>query len=199
MSNILKEKFLLFRIRAKKDPEAFGQIYDAYVRKIYRFIYFKVASAELAEDLTSETFLKAWQYLMEKREVPHLQALLYTVARNVVIDHYRAVAHLQADIPLDEAVANELTSAGSEKLLKDIEAGIDMTKVIEKLRGLKDEYREVVVMKYLDELSTSEIAAALGKTSSNVRVILHRATKALGDAIHDARERTLQNPDRSEE
>ncbi len=199
MSNILKEKFLLFRIRAKKDPDAFGQIYDAYVRKIYRFIYFKVASAELAEDLTSETFLKAWQYLMEKREVPHLQALLYTVARNVVIDHYRAAAHLQADIPLDEAVANELTSAGSEKLLKDVEAGIDMMKVLEKLRGLKDEYREVVVMKYLDELTTSEIATALGKTQANVRVILHRATKALGDSIQDARERTPQNPDRSEE
>jgi len=199
MSNVLKEKFLLFRIRAKKDPEAFGKIYDFYVKKIYRFVYFKVASAELAEDLTSETFLKAWQYLMEKREVPYLQALLYSIARSVVIDHYRAAAHAQADIPLYDAVAVELVSPGSEQLLKDIEAGIDMGKVMDKLRGLKDEYREVVVMKFLDQMSTSEIASALGKSASNVRVLLHRATKALAEAVDDVPKTAGENPGRRKE
>jgi RNA polymerase sigma-70 factor (ECF subfamily) len=182
MSSRLKEKFLLFRIRAKKDPEAFGQIYDAYVEPIYRFIYFKVSSAEQAEDLTSETFLKAWQYLKEKKDVPHLQALLYSVARSVVIDHYRAVASERGDQPLDEAQASELTDDASEKLLRDVETKFDTTLVIEKLRRLKDEYREVIVMKYLDELNTREIAQALGKSSANVRVILHRATQALARA-----------------
>ncbi len=194
MSSILKEKFLLFRIRAKKDPEAFGRIYDEYVRKIYRFIYFKVASAELAEDLTSEAFLKAWQYLKEKREVPHLQALLYSVARSVVIDHYRSEALSRNDVSLEEAMTNELAVAGSEKLLRDVETGIDMTKVIEKLRGLKDEYREVIVMKYLDGLTTNEISSALGKSSANVRVLLHRATRALSELIPDEPQALTDNP-----
>jgi len=194
MSSILKEKFLLFRIRAKKDPEAFGRIYDEYVRKIYRFIYFKVASAELAEDLTSEAFLKAWQYLKEKRDVPHLQALLYSVARSVVIDHYRSEARCRNDVSLEEAMTNDLVVAGSEKLLRDVDTGIDMTKVIEKLRGLKDEYREVIVMKYLDGLSTKEISSALGKSSANVRVILHRATKALSELIPDEPQALTDNP-----
>ena len=186
MSSRLKEKFLLFRIRAKKDPEAFGEIYDAYVDPIYRFIYFKVSSAEQAEDLTSETFLKAWQYLKEKRDVPHLQALLYSVARTVVIDYYRAAAAERGDVPLDETQASTLTDDASEKLLRDVETKFDTTKVIEKLRRLKDEYREVIVMKYLDELNTREIASVLGKSSANVRVLLHRATKALQDVIsHD--------------
>jgi RNA polymerase sigma-70 factor (ECF subfamily) len=180
----LKEKFLLFRIRAKKDPEAFGAIYDAYVTPIYRFIYFKVSTAELAEDLTSETFLKAWQYLKDKKDVPNLQALLYSVARSVVIDHYRATSHEHGDVSLDESIADESVDMASEKFLKDVETKFDTTLVLEKLRSLKDEYRDVVIMRYLDEMSTGEIAEVLGKSASNVRVILHRATKALSDAMH---------------
>ncbi|MEA3249121.1 MAG: RNA polymerase sigma factor [Patescibacteria group bacterium] len=185
MQGQLKEKFLLFRIRAKKDSGAFGELYDMYVRRIYRFIYFKVPSAEVAEDLTSEAFLKAWQYLMKKRDVPHLQALLYSVARSVVVDWYRSTAHERGDVSLDEAIASEASGAGTERLLKAIETDFDVTRALERLRGLKDEYREVVVMKYLDEMSHREIASALGKSTSNVRVIAHRATKALGDVLRE--------------
>ena len=186
MSNPLKEKFLLFRIRAKGDPEAFGKIYDAYVDRLYRFIYFKVQTAEQAEDLTSETFLKAWQYLKEKRDVPHLQALLYSIARSVVIDWYRATACERGDLPFEEGLIGDLPDVGgSEKLLKDIDTHFDATRIIEKLHRLKDEYREVIVMKYLDGLSAREIAAVLGKSSANVRVILHRSLKALTDVLSD--------------
>jgi RNA polymerase sigma-70 factor (ECF subfamily) len=191
-SRLLKEKFLLFRIRAKKDSEAFGELYDMYVHRIYRFVYFKVSSAEVAEDLTSDTFLKAWRYLQEKRSVPHLQALLYSVARSVVIDWYRSSANERGDVSLDEAITGELPGTGSERLLKDIETDFDVTRVVERLRGLKDDYREVMVMKYLDGLSNREIASALGKTASHVRVIVHRATKALGDAIESHESRHAQ-------
>jgi RNA polymerase sigma-70 factor (ECF subfamily) len=194
MSSRLKEKFLLFRIRAKKDPDAFAEIYDAYVRRIYRFIYFKVPSAEQAEDLTSEAFLKSWNYLLEKREVQDLQALLYSVARSVVIDYYRASACERGNVPLDDQLANELTDAVSGKLLKDIDVGIDTARVLEKLWGLKDEYREVVVMRYIDEMTTREIARVLGKSAGNVWVILHRATKALGAALTDEPEATPEHP-----
>ena len=188
MLSSLKEKYLLFRIRAKKDPEAFGEIYDMFSHRLYRFIYFKVQSAEQAEDLTSETFLKAWQYLKEKREVPNLQALLYTVARNVVIDYYRHTAHETGNVTLDDAIAVESPEIMSDQLIRDTENNFDTARVLDKLRGLKDEYREVITMKYLDELDTSEIAAALGKTPANVRVLLHRATKALAAVVEDHHE-----------
>ena len=181
---ILKEKFLLFRIRAKKDSEAFGEIYDFYVSRVYRFIYFKVPSAEVAEDLTSETFLKAWRYLMEKRDVPHLQALLYSVARSVVIDWYRSTACERCDVSLDEAIAtDEPADMVSEQLARAVDSKLDMVRVAERLRGLKDDYREVVVMKYLDGMSNREIASALGKSASHVRVMAHRAVKALGESF----------------
>jgi RNA polymerase sigma-70 factor (ECF subfamily) len=197
MPNPLKEKFLLYRIRAKNDPDAFGIIYDAYVQKVYRFVYFKVSTAEQAEDLTSETFLKAWQYLKSKREVPYLQALLYSVARSVVIDHYRSSACERGDVPLDETRYTELAAAGSEKLLKEVEDRHDLTRVIERLRGLKDEYREVMVMRYLDGFSIREIAAALGKSQGNVRVLLHRATKSLTKSLDNELQGT-QNDTRAD-
>lgn len=193
MSSRLKEKFLLYRIKAKKDAEAFGEIYDEYVKRIYRFIYFKVPSAEQAEDLTSETFLKAWHYLLEKRDVPNLQALLYSISRSVVIDWYRASSQERGTISLDEAMGNSLPDAVSERLIRDVEAKFDTTLVLERLRGLKDEYREVVIMKFLDEMTTAEIATVLGKSSANVRVILHRATKALTDAMDNAQAGTQEH------
>lgn len=192
MKRLLKEKFLLFRIRAKKDADAFGVIYDDYVKRIHRFIFFKVQTAEQAEDLTSETFLKAWQYLKEKKEVNNLQALLYTIARSVVIDHYRATAAERGNLPLDtetgEHLETEVADTAAEKSLRDVETSFDTALVLERLHGLKEEYRDVVIMKFLDEMSTGEIAQILGKSRANVRVLLHRATRALTGAINHARQ-----------
>jgi RNA polymerase sigma-70 factor (ECF subfamily) len=183
MSNILKEKFLLYRIRAKKDPDAFGEIYDTYVQRIYRFVFFKVRSAEQAEDLTSETFLKAWDYLKKKDDVPHLQALLYSIARSAVVDWYRRTANESGTVTLDDERVTGLADLKSERLFQDIESRDQVDQVIERLHRLKDEWREVMVMKHLDGLSNKEIAAAVGKTPANVRVILHRATKALTESL----------------
>jgi RNA polymerase sigma-70 factor (ECF subfamily) len=183
MRSLFKEKFLLYRIRVKNDAEAFGQVYDTFVKQIHRFIFFKVSSPEVAEDLTSESFLKAWQYLKEKREVTNLQAFLYSVARSAVIDHYRRQAHQATAVPLDDEVINTIPDASAKKLADDLDVKAEMPRVLEKLRGLKDEYREIVVMRYLDDLDNREIAEVLGKTAANVRVILHRATRALAEAI----------------
>lgn len=194
MHGRLKEKFLLFRIWAKKDAAAFGELYDAYVNRIYRFIYFKVPTADIAEDLTSDVFLKAWQYLQEKRDVVSLQALLYRVARSVVIDWYRKTAIERTNVSIDtEMFTEEHCDIGTDKLIKDIQTKMDVEFVLSQLKCLKDEYREVIVMKYLDELSTNEIATALEKTNSNVRVLLHRATKALEEAVHNDKQNTEDN------
>lgn len=199
MQGRLKEKFLLFRIRAKKDPDAFGDIYDAYVTPIYRFIYFKVSSAEQAEDLTSETFLKAWRYLIEKRDVQSLQAMLYNIARSVVIDYYRVSAQERGNASLDDVPESFLDDKKSARLLREIDTNFETTRVLETLRGLKDEYREIVVLKYFDELSTGEIAKILGKTASNVRTTLHRATKTLAGALHHERQTSkIDTPEHQE-
>lgn len=194
MSNPLQEKLLLYRVRAKKDPEAYGKIYDLYARRIYRFVYFKVSSEEEAQDLTADVFLKAWSYLLDEKggEVRHLSALLYSIARNRVIDHYRSRSNRETLLLAEGA---EEVIADDRMDLKKVDAGIDARMLEKRLRSLKDEYREVLVMKHLDELETSEIARILGKTHGNVRVLLHRATEAMRDLVA-ADEQTHAGPAR---
>lgn len=177
MSNPLHDKLLLYRVRTKRDPEAFGKIYDLFAHRIYRFVYFKVSSVEEAQDITADVFLKAWSYLIDEKgqEVRHLSALLYSMARNRVIDYYRSMS--RETLPLSESAEDTIADPRTEHL--KTEAKIDTNLLEKHLRSLKDEYREVLVMKYLDELDTAEIAKVLGKSHGNVRVLLHRAIAAV--------------------
>lgn len=192
MERPLQEKFLLYRVRAKRDPDAFGKIYDLYARRIYRFVFFKVSSEEEAQDLTADVFLKAWQYLLEEsgRDVRHLGALLYSIARNRVIDHYRSRS-LKETLPLTED-ADEII-ADDRSLADQTEAKLDVEMLERHLRSLKDEYREVLIMRYLDELSAAEIGKILQKPPGTVRVLLHRALAAIKH--HVAKDRgTTEEP-----
>lgn len=177
MKRILKERHLYSRLK-KVDQEAFAEIYDLYVEKIYRFVYFKVSDKTEAEDLTSEVFLRAWNASHKKGEVlaKTLPAFLYRVARNAVIDHYRKQ---RPESSLENLVDTIDEPANDEKLGADFDTALDLESLEEAMRELKDEYREVLVMRYIEELSTTEIADILGKDKGNVRVLQFRAMEAL--------------------
>lgn len=178
----LKNKILLERLY-RRDQAAFAEVYDLYVDEIYRFIYYKVGnSKEEAEDLTSSVFLKTWNHLLEnKRKGDSLRPLLYKIARNTVIDHYRKKA-VETREMLE--AGQTLDSAGDERReLLAVEAKEDWRLISERLGELKDEYREVIMMRFIEELSISEIAAALDKTRGNVRVTIYRALKALRELL----------------
>ncbi len=181
MKNPFAHKVLEFQVK-KQDPEAFGQFYDLYVARIYRFIFFKVNSESDAQDLTSDVFLKLWHYIKEGKEVKNLNALVYMIARNAVIDFYRQKQRqYDKELPLDDASATEpahspLSEHINRSLMENVQQG---------LYDLKDEYREVIVLHYLDQLSISEIATILNKSKGSVRVVLHRALNALKTTIHE--------------
>jgi len=165
---------LLYRIRAKRDPEAFGKLYDAYVQRIYRFVYFKVHSAEEAQDITSEVFLKLWQYLLEGKTVAHLGALLYEISRNAIVDNARK-KHPETSV--DEAeMLMELPDVSG---LANIYRSAELSQVLTAVKLLKDEYREVVTMRFIDGIAPTEIATLLGKKPGHVRVLLHRALETV--------------------
>ncbi len=170
MPNTFQEKLLLYRIRSRRDPEAFGKLYDAYVRRIYRYVFFKVQSTEEAQDLTSDIFLKLWQYLQDGNKVSHLGALIYQIARTSIVDHHRSS---RSEASIDEFSQNlELPDIAG---LANIHRSAELSQVLSAIRLLKDEYREVITMRYIDGINSSEIAALLGKSPGNVRVLLHRA------------------------
>jgi RNA polymerase sigma-70 factor (ECF subfamily) len=184
MSNLI-DRYLLFRIRTKRDPEAFAKIYDRYVKALYRFTLLKLPSQEEAQDITAETFTKAWNFLQNNGDVTNIRALLYRVARNLIADYYRnrpvSVAfdavtnHAEsASTPMQDAMGSDL---GREREL--IEARAEMTLILEQLGQLKEDFRDVVMLRLVDGLAFDDIGDILGKTSGNVRVIYHRAIKAL--------------------
>jgi RNA polymerase sigma-70 factor (ECF subfamily) len=156
----------------------FSKIYDQYIGKIYRFIFLKVNSQETAQDLTSETFTRAWSKFNDSQDpspkVQNWQAFLYQIARNLLADFYRennkfqvisasSVADPPADINLEEQAI----------------LGSDMEQVRAGLAKIGEEQQEVIIWRYLDGLSTKEIAEILGKPEGTIRVILHRALATL--------------------
>jgi RNA polymerase sigma-70 factor (ECF subfamily) len=172
----IKEKYLLFKAKHTGDAEAYGEIYDRYVERIYRFIFFKVGNKADSEDISSEVFLKAWQYIKEGHEVRNVNALLYSIARNLVIDHYRSEARKRE---YEETSPFALEKEGDDGMAAKIEMAAGRENILESLKKLKDEYSEVLLMRYFDELSIGEISEIVGKSPNNTRVLIHRALEAL--------------------
>lgn len=183
MSSKLREKYLLYRIQTKRDATAYGELYDGHVAGVFRFISFRVGSKEEAEDITSEVFLRTWHYLLERRDVVSFPSLVYRIARNMVIDHYR---RRKTHISLDEAIESDdelsESNAGTDdgEQIRLIDVGIEADKVLEAMKQMKADYREVLMLKYIEEMSVSEISEVINKSQVHVRVLLHRATKTLG-------------------
>ena len=174
MSGKINKDLLLYKIQVEGDPEAFAELYDIYVKQIYRFVYFKVGTHEEAEDITSDVFLKAWNYLQEKKEIRSFSGLLYRIARNCVIDLYR-----QRTAKPEAALSEEIDVADGGSWFTNLHARMDAERVLKSLKKLKQEYQEVITLRYVDELEIDEIAEIVGKGSLTVRVTLHRALKKL--------------------
>ena len=171
----------------KNDRDVFIEAYDLYVDHIYRFIYFKVSNKETAEDLSSAVFLKTWNYLQSGNflDCKTLKSLLYKIARNLIIDHYRKTSS-QPSVSLEDSFGDYVVDVADDKqdIFKEIDVSIDITRIEKKLAELKDEYREALIMRYIDELSIGEMSKILDKSKGNVRVLIHRATNALKDLVN---------------
>lgn len=191
--NLNGEAALFLRLKKYKDKQAFIEAYDLYIDQLFRFIYFKVGSREEAEDLSSVVFLKCWNYIYEGnlQEDKSLKALLYKIARNTIIDHYRQQKN-HATVPLEHTEAIAVPDTEQDPM-EEVATAIDFEKVIvEKLPLLKEEYREVIILRFMNELSISEIAGVLGKTSGNIRVMIHRALASLQQLVKDEDEEATE-------
>lgn len=187
-NNLIKkfqEKRSLYRLKSQ-DRETFIKVYDDHSAELYRFIYFKVGNREEARDLASMVFLKAWNHVQAKNlvEAKTLRALLYKIARNAIIDYYRQRAARPA-VSLDDPESGALAIAADLDLDADADKQADIRLLSEKLPRLKDEYREALILRFINELSLEEVADIMGKSRGNVRVIIHRAVSALRELMGD--------------
>jgi len=171
LMSIDNEKLILFKA-SRGDSEAYGELFDKYSKPIYRFIYFKVATQEIAEDLTSQAFLKVWEYILEGKKIKQFKPFIYRTARNLVIDYYRT--REKEELPLIY-----LSEEIEEQLKVDPDKEIDKENLEKLISTLKSDQREVIVLRYIEGLSIKEISNVVDKSNSNVRVIIHRALKEL--------------------
>lgn len=155
------------------DGNAFGQIYDLYFPKLYRFIFYRVNHRESAEDLVSETFVRAWNRLKEIEKVASFNGWLYQIARNLVIDYYRARRPTASLDDLENILEYE------RNVVDEANLSIEQKLLLKMLEELPPDHRLVIKLKFLDELETDEIAEILNKSEGAIRVIQHRAIEKL--------------------
>ncbi|OGY23960.1 MAG: hypothetical protein A2172_02790 [Candidatus Woykebacteria bacterium RBG_13_40_15] len=158
----------------------FSKIYDQYINKIYRFVFIKVNSRELAEDLTAEVFTRCWEKFKRvgSEGIENIQAFLFQAARNLVIDYYRQKGRVRLISTQDIWVPDPRVD-----LEKEAGLGSEVSQIRFALNKIPENYAEIVVWHYLDQLSVSEIAKLLNKSEGAVRVTLHRALKELRENI----------------
>ena len=160
--------------------EQFGQIYDQYIDKIYRFVYLKVSSQEVAEDITSKIFIKGWEsYQNQGLDIKNPGAFLYQIARNAVVDHYREKGRtnvISADASPE--IADPGTSIHDKAILS-----VDMDTIKKSIQKLEKEYQDIIIWHYLEDMQIADIAELIDRPAGTVRVMLHRGLKSLQDII----------------
>jgi len=187
--NIIKkfqDKKTLGRLK-NKDTQTFISIYDKYHKDLYRFIYYKVGRQEESQDLTSMVFLKAWNHIQNKSlsDSKTLRALVYKIARNTIIDYYRQGSAKIESLDNEEQPIHIIDE--KQDLAKDLDENLELQRLSHLIRQLKEEYREMIVLKFINELELDEIAVVTGKSKGNVRVTLHRALNSLKSMVEEER------------
>ena len=160
----------------QESTDNFEAVYESHTKAIYKFLFWRTKDTHLSEDLTSSTFEKAWT----SRESFHggsVQAWLYRIARNVLIDHWRKKKELFVD-DVDSLAADDRPSTG--ELLDKKAQLLDLRQALDKL---PDEMHSVVTMRFLEGLSCRQVAEKLNLSESNVRVMQYRALKKLKEHL----------------
>lgn len=155
------------------ESDRFGELYDSYAQKIYSFIFHKTLHKETAEDLTSQTFLKALQKLSTfDPQKSQFNTWLFTIARNTVFDFFRS--HKNTD-DIDDVW--DLDSG--DDLTQNTDKILEQEKLRERMKALTPEQREILTLHFWQDLSYREIGEILGKTEASVKVASSRAVKKL--------------------
>ncbi len=163
------------------DANAFGELYDRYVDLVYRYVYYRVGSAQVAEDLTSETFLRALRrigtFTWQGRDVG---AWFVTIARNLVADHYKSSRQR-----LELTTEDVSTVSGGPRMVQDgpenaVLESMQNKVLLQAVKKLNTEQQECIVLRFLQGLSVAETALAMNKNDGAIKALQYRAIRSLG-------------------
>jgi len=166
-------------MNAKEEKEkSFVELYDTHADVIFRFCYFKTGDREIAKDLTQDTFIKVFNYLA-KKEVQNAKSFIYTTAKNTVIDFWRKKKSLSE---------NQLPEGFFESIAErdDTEADIDYSIFLSLLDKLSESDREVIILRFIEDMSSKDMAELLGERENTILVRISRAKEKLRNLLKEA-------------
>lgn len=160
--------------------EKFIEAYNLFADAIFRHCFFRTSNRELSKDIVQETFIKAWQYVRQGNKIENFKPFLYRIATNLIIDESRR----KKAASLEELEEHGFEPANDE--YHKIQIQLEFNEILAELEKLEESAREVIVMRYVDQLTPKEIAAILGEPENRISVRLHRALEKLRKLLnHD--------------
>jgi RNA polymerase sigma-70 factor (ECF subfamily) len=167
-----------------RKEKQFLEAFEVYADALYRHAYFRLSDKERAYDLAQDTFLKTWDYVAGGGTVKQYKSFLYRIMHNLIIDEYRKKKSRSLDELLEnEAVAPVIDELLSEGSVRETEEAYDEVALIENIRSripeLPDDYRVALTLRFIDGLSTGEIADTVGVSENVVSVRIHRGVAKL--------------------
>jgi RNA polymerase sigma-70 factor, ECF subfamily len=163
-----------------EDKDAFGELYERYVEKIYNYIYYRTGNHHDAEDLTARVFFRAMGHIdsYTERGVP-FQAWLYRIAHNLVANWHRDRGRRKV-IPLDEFISGSLRVDAPDHHAEDKE---EREQLLAAIRRLPEERQQLLVLKFVEHMSNAEIGQTMDRTEGAIKSLYHRTLIALRDEL----------------
>ena len=161
---------------AKTDNVAFGELYERYLGKIYSYVFYRTGNAHDAEDLTAKVFVRALEHISGyvEKGVP-FQAWLYRIAHNLVANWHRDQGRRKI-IALDEYVVHALQSEAPDHHTEALE---ERNQLLEAARRLPEDRQQLLLLKFVEQMSNAEIGAIMGRTEGAIKSLYHRTLLAL--------------------
>lgn len=172
------EPELITRARAG-DRDAFATLYNEYRDTVYRFVYYRVGSKVIAEDLTSETFIRAMHRIDNFRWIGRdFGAWLVTIARNIVVDHFKA-RRTQLEVTTGEILDADEAESTEATVLREMAATEASARLLGAMSRLTDAQQQCIRLRYLENLSTEAVAALMGKRPQAIKTLAWRGMQSM--------------------
>jgi len=174
---------------AKEDMDAFGELYERYLQKIYSYVFYRTGNVHDAEDLTAKVFFRALSHIATyvEKGVP-FQAWLYRIAHNLVANWHRDQGRRKI-IALDEYVVHSLKSEAPDRVTEERE---EQNQLLQAVRRLPEDRQQLLLLKFVEQMSNAEIGAIMGRTEGAIKSLYHRTLLALREEME-----MLQNSDQN--
>ena len=178
---------------SKEDKGAFGELYERYMPKMYSYIFYRTSNQHDAEDLTARVFFRAMSHIGNyvDKGLP-FQAWLYRIAHNLVANWHRDQGRRKI-IALDDYVGHLLKSESPDRLAEELE---EREQLMEAIQGLPEDRQQLLLLKFIDQLSNAEIGQIMSRTEGAIKSLYHRTLLSLRDELQ-RREQAVRRQSRT--